>query len=457
MKVTFTQKPMSDIPTVSFYDEKDAKILPELKRLGDKFNITHSFESDYVQIYVSKKGLKTGDDWREKGFKLVQYINDNMFDKVYIRVPYSCSEFIEGMLLGNYSFQKYKSEPKENSLKEVILYCDDNITEVIERATDKVTAQFLTRDMVNGTPEDMNSTSILSIVEETFNKTDVDVKFYGPASLEEFGMHGHLAVNRASRHPAMTIKLEYTPKKASRHVVLVGKGLTYDSGGLSIKPGNFMVNMKSDKGGAMTVFGIMKGIADVGCPVKVTAYLAIAENMIDGSAYKPDDVIRMMNGKTVHIKNTDAEGRVVLFDNLCLAEQENPHLDEIYTFATLTGAAVSQFGEEGCGMVGFNDKMKRKIKKVGEAEGEIFCDAEFHKFMMNGVDDTLADLSNTGTPNQGCQKAGLFLTNALSEKMKKKYLHLDIAAPAFSKTGFGTNQAGGTGFGVRTFIEYLGG
>jgi leucyl aminopeptidase len=165
----------------------------------------------------------------------------------------------------------------------------------------------------------------------------------------------------------------------------------------------------------------------------------------------------MMNGKTVHIKNTDAEGRVVLFDNLCLAEKENPHLDEIYTFATLTGAAVSQFGNEAAGMVGFNDKMKRKIKKVGETEGEIFCDAEFHKFMMNGVEDKLADLSNTGTPNQGCQKAGLFLTYALSEKMKKKYLHLDIAGPAFAKAEFGTNQLGGTGFGVRTFIEYLGG
>jgi leucyl aminopeptidase len=285
----------------------------------------------------------------------------------------------------------------------------------------------------------------------------VDIKIYRGKDLKTLNMNGHLAVNRASRHEALTIKLTFTPKNYKKHYVFVGKGLTYDSGGLSIKPGNHMTTMKADKAGAMTVWGLMKYIKENPSEIKnkVTVYMGVAENMIDGSAYKPDDILTMKNGKTVHVKNTDAEGRLVLFDNLCLAEEENKDITAIYSLATLTGAAVYQFGDEAAGMVGFNDKMKKEIKKIGNKTGEIFMDAEFHKYMLDGVNDTTADLSNTGTPNQGCQKAGLFLTNALTKKTKKKYLHLDIAGPAFVKKGFGSNPENATGFGVRTLISLV--
>lgn len=149
-------------------------------------------------------------------------------------------------------------------------------------------------------------------------------------------------------------------------------------------------------------------------------------------------------------------GDMVLFDSLCLAQEDNKKLDKIYSIATLTGAAVNAFGNEAAAMVGFNDGLKTEVKTAGEEAGEIFINAEFHKYMMKGVDDSLADLSNTGTPRMGCQKAGLFLTNAITKKNKNKFLHLDIAGPAFAEKEWGTNKAGGTGFGVRTLIKLLG-
>lgn len=435
---------------VDFTNKKERKSHSVLKHLKSLSILT---SSDIT--YVSTEGIKTEDDWRILGFKLAKHLVTLDAKSVSIEVPPHCDAFLEGLFLGTYSFQIYKSKPKKTKLKKIYINSDSSIIITIERAKAKTDAQCLTRDMVNGTPEDIYSSKILDKVLDTFVGRDIKIDYYNEESLKSKGMNGHLAVNRASRHPAMTIKLTYEPKYFHKTIVMVGKGLTYDSGGLDIKTNGHMQTMKADKGGAMTVFGIMKGIADMGSPHKIVAYLAIAENMIDGSAYKADDVLTMKNGKTVHVKNTDAEGRIVLFDNLCLAEEENPELDEIYTFATLTGAAVFQFGNEACGMVGFNDKMKKKIKKVGDNEGEVFCNAEFHKYMMDSVDDNVADLSNTGTSNQGCQKAGLFLTNALTKKVKKKYLHLDIAGPAFVKEAFGSNDAGGTGFAVRTFLEHL--
>lgn len=422
-----------------------------------KFN---SFSFDGKKIYV---GLKTKekilkDDWRILGFKLNQYISSLKIKNLNISLPKQCDEFLEGLLLANYKFDIYKS--KTNKVKKVIQnlnVSNINIKRQLVKSKIKVNSQFLVRDWVNTTPEDANSHTISKAIQKHFKNSTVKVEVYGEDKLIKENMNGHLAVNRASRHEAMTVKLTLTPKKKfKKHIVMVGKGLTYDSGGLSIKPGNHMTTMKADKGGAMTVWGIIDAVSKIGTDNKVTCYLGLAENMIDGSAYKPDDVITFKNGKTAHIKNTDAEGRVVLFDNLCLAQSENKKIDELYTFATLTGARVYQFGDEATGMVGHNDKMKKVIKKVGEKEGEIFMNAEFQKYMLqHGIKDDLADFSNTGSRGMGCQKAGMFLLEAIEPKNKNKYLHLDIAGPRFVSTPFGTNPRGRTGFGVRTFANYL--
>lgn len=419
-------------------------------------------------LYVGTTGTKKSDDWRILGFGVAKKLKSMEARSVGIKVPFQADngldyteEFMEGLLLGDYSFTDYKSEPKkEKDISVNVLMKDDTLLDesFIKNVVSKINAQNKVRDLVNKTPEDANSETIENHVVLSFMGQDnFDVTIYREEDLKRLGMEGHLAVNRASRHQAKTIKITYTPEDTYiNHHVFVGKGLTYDSGGLSIKPSNHMTNMKSDKAGAMTLIGLMHYLKDHGSIHKVTCYLGIAENMIDGTAYKPDDVLTMKNGKTVHIKNTDAEGRLVLFDNLCLAEEECSDLATIHTLATLTGSAVMQFGNEACGLVGFNNKLKKQVKVAGKEAGEIFINAEFHKYMMEGVNDELADLTNTGTPNMGCQKAGLFLTNAITKENKKKYVHWDIAGTAFADKPWGSNPAGGTGFGVRTLINFLG-
>jgi leucyl aminopeptidase len=430
---------------------------------NNNFNFAQDIIIDNKNIVVGIKNIKTKDQWRKLGFEITKKVK-SLFNEINIEVPNSNSqEFIDGLLLGSYVFNKYKSNkiPIDTKLKTIYISSKDgkSLKSIINNANIKVRSQFLTRDLVNNTAEDAQSSSIEKrVIKEFKNNKNIKITIYNEKDLKKFNMNGHLAVNRASRHEAKTIKIEYTPSSIlqnPKHILLVGKGLTYDSGGLSIKPTNSMIDMQADKAGAMSVLGIMKGVSKKNSNIKVTAYLAIAENMIDGKAYKPGDILTMKNGKTVFIANTDAEGRIVLFDNICLAIEENKKFDEIYTFATLTGAAVYQFGDETTAMVGFNDKLKKNIKKYGKKEGEIFIDAAFHKYMLDGVKHSIADLTNTGTSNMGCQKAGLFLTNAVPKKHIKKYLHLDIAGPAFISKPFDTNIEGGTGFSVRTFINYL--
>jgi leucyl aminopeptidase len=207
----------------------------------------------------------------------------------------------------------------------------------------------------------------------------------------------------------------------------------------------------------MTVIGMMEYVAKFGSEYKITAYLPLAENSIGGDAYRPDDILPMKNGKTVRIVSTDAEGRLLLADSLALAQEENKDISKIYTVATLTGSAVVQFGDEGAGMVGYNDKMKKEVQKAGNKAGEDFLDAAFHKYMMNSVtSEGVADLTNTSNRRtMGCQTAGLFLTNFIKKKNKMKYLHLDIAGPAWVSSPFGVNPKNGTGFGTRTLINLI--
>jgi leucyl aminopeptidase len=356
--------------------------------------------------------------------------------------------------LGGYNFNKYKSEPTKVKEQTINLKSKHDISDILNKAKIISEAQCYSRDKVNCTPDDINATTLPDIVLDDFSNTSITTKIYFEDELLKLNMHGHIAVNRASRHDAVTIKLEYAPENHKKHIILIGKTLTYDSGGLSIKPTSSMVNMKSDKAGGMAVLGIMKAISELNSEYKITAYLGVAENMLDGAAYKPGDVLTMKNGKTVNVQNTDAEGRITLFDQICLAEEENPDFDEMYTLATLTGSAVSQF-DGATAAVGFNDKLKMNIIKNGNDAGEIIMNAEFHDNMLDGVKDTMADLTNTGTPNMGCQKAGLFLTYALKDTSKNKFLHLDIAGSAFIDKPFGSNIPGATGSMVRTFINYL--
>jgi leucyl aminopeptidase len=456
LKVNFVNK-----AEVKLIKKNDANIRMS-EFTGSKNEIILSNGKLFVGVEDIEKSLLSNskvdkDNWRVLGFNLSKKLISLNVKIVSMNVGKKSAEFIEGLFLGLYKFNTYKSQSKTIVLKKIELINKSiNLTKLIDRIERKVSAQNLTRDWVNLSGEDANSNTIYNAVVNNFLNSNVLVEKISKSEMEKLGMNGHLAVNQASNFPALTIKLTYEPKDYQKEILLIGKGITYDTGGLSLKPTSAMLDMKMDKAGAMTVLGIFDGLNKLNdCTNKVVGYMAIAENALGSNAYRPGDVLEMMNKKTVIVKNTDAEGRLVLFDNICLAEEQNPNYDEMFSFATLTGSAVVQFGSEVCGMVGFNNKMKKRVQKVGRKKGELFENASFHKYMLNAVDDTLADLSNTGTPNQGCQKAGLFLTKAVKEENLNKFLHLDIAGPAFSEKGFGSNSAGGTGFAVRTFIDYL--
>ena len=404
-------------------------------------------------LFVGTKGINDSEDWRVLGFKLVNYCRNNDIKEINITILEDCQEFLEGTILGQYEYNL----KKKRDYKEVkINYNVDN--NILKRAKAVSYSQNIVRDLVNTPPNIANADYILEQVQNRFCETNISVELYDNDKLTELNMRGHLAVNAASNQNPMTIKLSYEPQELNqdtKHHIFVGKGLTYDSGGLSIKPTNSMVNMQADKAGAMTLIGLMEYLKNNEGNSKVTCYIALAENMINENSYRPGDILTMKNGKTVKINNTDAEGRLVLFDNICLAQEQNKSFTSMTSIATLTGSAVVQFGNEAAGLVSFNNKLKRKIQKAGNKQGEIFLDAPFHKYMLDGVKDDIADLSNTGTPTMGCQKAGLFLTEAVKKKNKNKFIHIDIAGPAFVDKGFGSNPKGATGFGVRTLIELV--
>lgn len=461
----------------SMWEEFKDTILNNINLANFKFK-KNTFLRIQNVIFVGCSSIKSPEDWRDLGFNLIKYVRKDLPGTITIRLQRNVNSdskpFFEGVFLADYNFIKYKSNQKrlhdinllvspafpsieKDEFERPILV--QEIGNKIKEAQQKVAAQNIARDWVNTHPELANSKNIsLDILNRFKGSKNIKLTIYDEKKLESLNMRGHLAVNRASKFEALVVKIEYTPNNfvqsdTSKHIVGVGKGLTYDCGGLSIKPSNSMTTMKADKGGAIALYGFMDIISKQSSTNKITCYLAFAENMINEEAYRPDDILLMKNGKTVHVKNTDAEGRIVLFDSLCLAQEENPKLDEIFSIATLTGAAVYQFGHECAGMVSKEPELFDKFYKIGKQEDELFCEAKLHKFMLDGVNDSISDLSNTGTPNQGCQKAGLFLMNAINNKNIKKYIHLDIAGPAFVEKAFGTNPAGATGFGVRTLFE----
>jgi leucyl aminopeptidase len=274
--------------------------------------------------------------------------------------------------------------------------------------------------------------------------------------LEKEGMNAFLAVGRASSNPPVLVKLAYKPKKAKKKILLIGKGLTYDSGGLSLKPANFMETMKSDKSGASAVLGILKAVSELKLNVEVVGYLGLAENMVGGNAYKPDDVLVAKNGKTIEVQNTDAEGRLVLADTLAFAQEDEKKFDYIFDIATLTGAAVISVGEYTTLTMGHNDKLKTQLIKAGDKSGELVTTLPFNRYLEKQISSKVADISNTGSTRYGSSlTAGLFLSEFIKKSNRDKWLHLDIAGPAYVTHSWGYNQFGASGASVRMITKFI--
>ena len=368
----------------------------------------------------------------------------------------------EGAMLGSYKFDNYKSKKEEEEEKKelTLTICgkktDKKLQEILDESAIIADAVNLTRDMVNTPPDDFYPAIMAMKASEIARDGKFECKIFDDIYLEQNGMEAMLAVSRASIHKPKLIHLTYKPKNAVKKVVLVGKGLTYDSGGLSLKPSDFMVTMKSDKSGGSAVLGIMSAVKKLKLPVEIHGIVGAVENMIGGNAYKPDDVLTARNGKTIEVRNTDAEGRLVLADCLCYAQEEIEDIDYIFDFATLTGACVVGLGEYTTGIMGNNEMLKRNAVLSALGSGEHATSLPFNRYLKKTIKSEIADICNiANTRYGGAITAGLFLENFVYEENKNKWIHFDIAGPAYVEKAWGYNPHGASGAGVRMAIGFL--
>ncbi len=367
-------------------------------------------------------------------------------DKVYQAVA-------EGAVLGSYTFDKYKSKKEEDKkeIEEVFIY--NAPEDAVKRGVIVAEAQNYARNLVNEPGNVINPITLAEEAKRLAKEYKLQCKVYDEKQIQEMGMLALWSVGKGSATPPRFIHLTYKPRgKAKDKIVIVGKGLTFDSGGLNIKPGDYMRTMKMDKSGACAVLGIMKVVAQLKPKVEVHGIIGAAENMPSGSAYRPDDIIRAKNGKYIEIDNTDAEGRVTLADALSYASELKP--SKIIDMATLTGACMVALGEYTAGLFtnspSFAQEIKESAKEAGERVWELPMDDErLRKKIKKGP----ADVVNTGGRYGGAITAAMFLEEFVEDGIE--WVHLDIAGPAWSKEDYGYYVPGGTGFGVRTCVEYI--
>jgi len=354
----------------------------------------------------------------------------------------------EGLTLGAYRFDRHKSSKDLGLGKVAILGTGDRAERDGLIAGLRVAeAVIFARDLINEPGGTLTATVAADRIAERATAAGLQVEVLGPKEIAAERLGGLLAVNQGSEEEARFVKLSWRPEGASGNLAFVGKGLTFDSGGLSIKPAEAMMTMKNDKGGAAAVAGAMIGIAELGLPVDVTAYLPFTDNMTGGAAIRPGDVYVARNGTTVEVLNTDAEGRLILAEALVMAAETKPDL--IVNLATLTGACLVALGDRIAGLMG-DDEVVSAVSAAAITAGErvwhMPLPADYHK----QIESQVADLKNIGSRWGGSLTAGLFLKDFVAGV---PFAHLDIAGPAFLDAPWEEGPAGGTGFGVRTLIE----
>lgn len=361
---------------------------------------------------------------------------------------------IEGILIASYSFDKYKSKTKKtfSGISKLTIAGKKKVNLKIAKEVEiAVRAMDLARDLVNTPAGDCTPNTLLSIAKRIAKDGKFKLTVFDKAKLKVLKADSLLSVAQGSDQPVYLIRIEYRPKqKSSKKIGLVGKGITFDSGGYSIKPASGMETMKMDMAGAAAVLGTMKALVSLKPSVAVTAYVPTCENMINGKATKPGDVVKAMNGKTIEVLNTDAEGRLILADALCMAERDG--CNEIVDLATLTGACVVALGPDIAGLFSPSKKLSKGILNSAEKVGERFWEMPLPKHYKKLIESNVADIKNVGGRWGGAITAALFLQEFIS---RATWAHLDIAGPAFSESTGGYLGKGGVGFGVRTLIDYL--
>ena len=360
----------------------------------------------------------------------------------------------EGAALGAYKFLRYKQKSDASALERFVVLSkkDPAVQAGLDRGVAVAAAVAWARDLVNEPAGAMTPTQLAQEARRAAEEGGLDIEVLDEVEIENQGLGGLRGVSLGSDQPPRLVKLTYTPKgKATGTVALVGKGITFDSGGLSLKTADGMETMKTDMSGAAAVIGAMSVLRQAGVQARVIAFVPTTENMPGGRAIKPGDVLKIRNGKTVEVLNTDAEGRLILADGLSLAVEEKP--DAIIDLATLTGACVVALGMKIAGLMGNNDAWIGQVRDAADRVGEPMWPLPLPQEYRKDLDSEIADLKNiTGGRGGGALTAGLFLAEFAGDV---PWAHLDIAGPARAGSDDGYIGKGGTGFGVRTLVEVL--
>ncbi len=355
-----------------------------------------------------------------------------------------------GALLGGYTFRRYRSEPA-GDIAIILLASGSHAAEAARRAEVLATAVALVRDLVNTGPSDLVPAAFAARAEQIAAGAGLGITVLDEQALAEGGYGGILGVGQGSVHPPRLVRLEYAPPQASRTLVLAGKGITFDSGGLSLKPAKAMETMKSDMGGAAAVLAAIQAIAALDVPVRVIGYLPLAENMPSGTAQRPSDILTAYGGTTVEVLNTDAEGRLVLADALARSASDSP--DVLVNVATLTGAQVVSLGTRVAGVMANDDALRDAVVDAAGRAGEAMWPMPLPDELRKGLESAVADLTNVAPDrNGGMLVAGLFLREFVP--LGVRWAHLDIAGPSYNDgPPYGYTPKGGTGAATRTLVQ----
>lgn len=365
----------------------------------------------------------------------------------------------EGAVLGGHRFEGYRSEKGKKRASAVILHAQiDDTTAAHAQAIGDAVA--LIKDLVQVPAEWQSPAQLAQSAADSVADLDVTVEILDEVALAEQGFGGILGVGQGSDRPPRLVRLDYSPADASRHIALVGKGITFDTGGLSLKPAASMVGMKFDMAGAATSLAALRAIATLGLPVRVTAWLCIADNMPSGRATRPGDVLRMLDGTTVEVLNTDAEGRLVLADGLVAASREHP--DVIIDVATLTGAIILALGHRHTGVMG-DDETVAQFLAAADSADELAWHMPLPEYMEDTLDSPIADLINANMSDRagGASFAGLFLRRFIGrvseadDAPRIPWVHLDIAGSGeHGSAPYGFTEKGPTGAMVRSIVAF---
>ncbi len=362
---------------------------------------------------------------------------------------------VEGVLLGSYEYLTYKSKKatKPAKLAHVVLLGGGGVAakRAIARGEATAGAVAWARDMVNTPARELPPTEFAKSAQARLRGKQVTVEVLDVPAMRRERLGGVIGVGQGSKQPPRFVRMTYAPKGARGSIALVGKGVIFDSGGLSLKTGSGMETMKTDMAGAAAVIATMSVLAELGVTTKVVGYTPMVENMPSGEAIRPGDVLTFRNGKTAEVLNTDAEGRLILADALSMAAEKKP--DMIIDLATLTGACVVALGEKIAGVMANDETVSERVLAASKRAGESMWPLPLPKEYRKLIDSEIADMKNIGSGGYaGALTAGLFLQEFVADV---PWAHLDIAGPSRAAADDGHARRGGTGFGVRTLIELV--